>query len=397
MQVVVIGGGLAGVTAALDLAQTNGVFVAIVEKSSRLGGNSAKASSGMNADSDQSFVEDTMRSANGCGDHGRISTLCRDSMGAKAWLRNQGVELNKVGLLGGHSSARTWNASGAVGYTIMSKLTDRVTNLQNVQVRLHTSVLKVHRYHNRICVHLSTDKCLQCDAVFVCTGGFGANRALLEKTRFPYSHFPTTSGQFAQGDAFSFLLDLRPKIVDLEKVQVHPTAFVRPDDGKCFLAAEILRGVGAVLLDDQGRRFTDELGTRKAVFGAMREQKDQTDFSLVVPFQAAQRGCRSHVDFYQKAGLLVKEPNTEWRTHFPREEFVLIGRVQPCVHYTQGGLLTDVNGRVLDISGHVIPGLFAAGEVTGGLHGEDRLGGNSLLECVVFARRAAHHVLTSGL
>jgi len=259
---------------------------------------------------------------------------------------------------------------------------------------------------------------------------------------------PTTSGPWSTGDALTLVQDTHASLVDLEKVQIHPTGFINPrdpEDPSKILAGECLRAVGGLLLDENGQRFCDELATRKVIADRMMAMPSQS-FVLILSLSASLAASDPHVNFYKKIGLLEVihgiEDLAQWynetygkevsantlrstfvdyqdaakrgrdvfgKTVFrnvPAEdlnlEIFVVGRVTPVVHYCMGGIAVDPCGRVLrskcvvpqqgDAHNDIVPGLYAVGEVTGGLHGNNRLGGNSLLECVVFGRVVGDHV-----
>lgn len=226
----------------------------------------------------------------------------------------------------------------------------------------------------------------------------------------------------------------------MEHVQVHPTAFIDPKDPTAmvkFLAAEMLRGEGGFLLDSAGERFVNELETRKVVTGAITalnhseiQLTRQWDVYLVLD-EGAYKACESHMAFYLWKGLMRKttvaglpsasaalttirnyatcalSPSSTQDCIFGRTSFggwsltpedaseesvVYVGKVTPAIHFTMGGVMINEASEVLDKNGKAIGGLWAAGEITGGIHGENRLGGSSLLECVVFGRRAGNGV-----
>merc|ERR1719148_166300 len=243
------------------------------------------------------------------------------------------------------------------------------------------------------------------------------------------------------------------KSIDLEWVQVHPTGLVKPDDPDAkikFLAAEALRGVGGLVLDANGKRFANELGRRDYVTGEM--WKNKPPFRLCLNKAAADeiiwhckhytgRGVmkfyesgealakelgvpvsvleQTHEDHYQAAKKTEKDPDGGSYPAYPsgkswdaasgktgsgkkfyhnimpgsavKSEPFYVAIITPVIHYCMGGLMIDTDSAVLGASGKAIPGLYAAGEVAGGVHGNNRLGGNSLLDCVVFGRVAGLH------
>merc|ERR1712241_724733 len=243
------------------------------------------------------------------------------------------------------------------------------------------------------------------------------------------------------------------KSIDLEWVQVHPTGLVKPDDPDAkikFLAAEALRGVGGLVLDANGKRFANELGRRDYVTGEM--WKNKPPFRLCLNKAAADeihwhckhytgRGVmkfyqsgealakdmgvplsvleKTHDEHYQAAKKTEKDPDGGSYPAYPsgkswdaasgktgsgkkfyhniipgsavKSEPFYVAIITPVIHYCMGGLEIDVNSAVVNANGQAIPGLYAAGEVAGGVHGNNRLGGNSLLDCVVFGRVAGKH------
>lgn len=255
----------------------------------------------------------------------------------------------------------------------------------------------------------------------IATGGFAAMTSLVGKYRPDLAGLPTTAGAFSTGDGIVMAENLG-SLVDMEQIQVHPTGFVDPQDPhhtSKFLAAELLRGAGGILLCS-GERFCNELATRDDVVARMNETK-QNRFALVLSASAAST-VQSHVDFYVYKNLLTRVSGISGlaehlevgadvihstldmyrdcakngadcygKTSFPNmpssdEEIFFVGTVTPVLHYCMGGLRIDGEGHVLNENGQKVEGLYAAGEAAGGVHGSNRLGGNSLLECVVFGR-----------
>eukprot|EP00887_Chlorella_sp_A99_P002099 scaffold21.g2099.t1 len=437
--IVICGSGLAGTAAGVTAAQARpDAEVLVLEKEQGMGGNSNKASSGINAltpeqgDSLEIFKADTLKSGGGLSNERLVETLVEGSSAAISFLESAGVDLSGVVQLGGHSVKRTHhNPSGPnVGFAIMKALQGRLAQLPNVRVVKGANVTELLREGGRLSGVAYTEAAsgaaehVHADAVVLATGGFGASRALLARHAPQVAELATTNGPFAQGEGLGLAGALGADMVGLDQVQVHPTGFVDPADlaaGTKFLAPEKLRGVGAVLLNPSGRRFVDELTTRdrvsKAILGLPGRQ------ALLVLGHAGGELFGPALGFYQAKGLVTKADSlpalaaaagVEERTLAeevaaygaaaaagrdafgktvfpsamdPKGPFYL-ARVTPVVHYTMGGVAIDDDAHVLDAAGRPIPGLFAAGEVSGGVHGANRLGGNSLLECVVFGRRA---------
>ncbi|KAJ2393276.1 hypothetical protein GGI23_005066, partial [Coemansia sp. RSA 2559] len=503
--VTVVGGGLAGMAAAIEaLYQTKGgvstTTVTLLEKEKRTGGNSAKASSGINGavtriqkslgigDNTDIFVNDTLKSGRGRSNKELVQRMVNDSADAVSWLRNEfSLGLDAVAQLGGHSFPRTHRISGSngkprpVGREIVSAL-GTYLNEQAAQSESRFKLVTGARVTELLTskdgrisglvyesedsgTHIVQKHKHRSDAVVLATGGFGGEGSqpkILEKYAPKLVGLPATNGPFATGDGVLLALALGAALVDMDQVQVHPTGFVKSDDPgnpTKFLAAEALRGEGGILLNGQGKRFVNELDTRDRVTHAMNRfcsgesncarygehhgvkaaaGEPQVAAYLVLSQAAADSFGLGAIAFYQKIGLMHKtsglaelaaairadlstlkqtlashdraknhNTNDEFgKTVFPQrmlssEEHgggYFWGIVTPSIHYTMGGVRFDESSRVLRRSdGQPIPGLFAAGEVTGGLHGANRLGGNSLLECVVFGRRAGQQAAAAAV
>jgi flavocytochrome c len=464
--VIVVGAGLAGLTVALTVLDRGGTTtVVLIEKESVVGGNSIKASSGINAcHSDatnalSSFYHDTLQSAGRAAQPERISMLVQNSGEAIDWLRNRiQIPLDSICQLGGHSVARTYRPSqGSVGFSIISGLRhaiaaygDRCSILVNAQV---TSLIE-DAAHNRVIgvtvtvkdttntttsttgATTNLDRHIYGTAVVLTTGGYAANgNAILQHYRPDLAELPATAGSFSRGDGITLATRLGAALVDMDKIQLHPTGFIDPQDPGCsskVLAAEFLRGVGGILLNRQGRRFCNEMGARDYVVEKMQLEPEPKVFFLVLSTAAAEE-ANTHVEFYVKRGLLktfqgvqnlqdwmgitsniLRETLTCYIEdaaldkdcfgrlsfgHLPSKdldrEVFYAGTVTPVLHYCMGGIAITTKGAVMR-NDSVIPGLYAVGEVTGGLHGDNRLGGNSLLECVVFGKAIGRELPLRG-
>ncbi|KAJ2451470.1 hypothetical protein EV183_003604 [Coemansia sp. RSA 2336] len=449
--IVVVGGGLAGMSAALEaLHQTRNTVVTLLEKEARLGGNSAKASSGINGaetrtqaaqgvqDSIKTFAQDTTASGRGRSSKGLVDKLTQDSAQAVAWLQDLGVDLSILSRLGGHSVARTHRLPEAngraqpVGWSIISTLSKQLDKLASdgsgrlrIETNAQATALLAEAGDKGVSgveflVNGKVER-VQASALVLATGGFaGARAGILDKYAPQVAALATTNGPFATGDGLQLGTALGADLIDMDQVQVHPTGFVRPgdaDNSTKVLAAEALRGAGGVLVDARGMRFVDELDTRDRVTAAIisncsapdtrarhsstgpQEGPDAAAF-LVLTQEAADQFGHGALAFYRRMKLMSQAEGigelakalrvNEATLHqsIPKASMYFWGVVTPVAHYCMGGLRFDVKARVLQASGQPIRGLFAAGEVTGGLHGANRLAGNSLLECVVFGREA---------
>jgi len=451
---VVVGGGLAGMVATLTLLD-RGARVVLVDKQPYLGGNSGKASSGINAAIDtsvESLVSDTTRSAGSLVREVLIEKLAKDSAAAVSWLRDRtGVDLSMRSQLGGHTAKRTLRPSNAfvgaeitfaAGEILKKAAAESPGHLRMLsKAKLTRAAQGGHGWRATVETN-GTEAVIEGAALIIASGGFGHDskeaESLLLLHRPDLADFPTTLGAQTTGDGVKIARDLGARLVDMDRVQLHPTGFVdpqKPQETTKTLGAELLRGVGGLLLDRHGRRFTDELGTRQAVVDAELEAaKAGLDlaaphpartFSIVLNGKAARMADR-HATLYSHKGLLVRvqgidglagrlgvpasnlrETFAEYnaaaeagrdrfgRTVFPEghwpvepDEDFYVGQITPVIHYTMGGIAIDAEARVLrDADGAPMPGLYAIGEASGGVHGNNRLAGNSLLECTVFGRQ----------
>ena len=459
LPVVVLGAGLSGMTVTLSILDRGGSVV-LVDKEAVAGGNSAKASSGINGldessgpkynDSTAQFKADILRGSGVAPDAPNllVDLLVDGSVEALAWLRTRvHLPLEEVGQLGGHSRKRTWRPStGLAGSEMIAGLNKALKETaaalpagRFVFMRKTRASRLLHEggvLQGVEVVDLATGaaKAVRASAVVVATGGYAYHKApgsLLHDVRPDLDKFATTNGDFATGDGIVMAMQAGAATVDLDQVQVHPTAFVDPKNRTHpvkTLAAELLRGVGAVILAPDGSRFVNELGTRKMVSEKMMQLSASDklpEFIMVLNAEMAAQAPK-HIPMYEKKGLLVRHESLEalakatgmpsaaklrdalaaydeaasgrakdpyGRTVFPPGSMLqsaawYAGIIQPAVHYCMGGLRVDAAGHVLDAAGKPLlhGAVFAVGEATGGIHGENRLGGNALTECTVFGR-----------
>ncbi|GAA6024808.1 hypothetical protein JCM10207_009287 [Rhodosporidiobolus poonsookiae] len=451
-QVIVVGAGLSGLSAAHTLYE-KGANVLVLEKNPFAGGNSTKATSGINGagtkaqeklgikDSAKAFFDDTKKSARDLARDDLIEVLTGKSGDAVNWLVTRfGLDLSKVSRLGGHSFERTHRGGAqfpgmTITYALMEKLEERAeqdpTRVKMLKKAHVTRLLKTESGEvHGVEYEYQGKKHEAHGPVILSTGGYAADFAtdgLLAKYRPELLPLPTTNGEHSQGEGHKMALAIGASAVDLEKVQVHPTGLVDPNepDAKVkFLAAEALRGVGGLLLDSEGNRFADELGHRDYVTGRMWDN-NKFPVRLILNGEASKEiewHCKHYVgrklmkrfdtlddvakemnlpkdklvkvtqEYMKIAKGEAKDPfgkkffhNSNWSNNAGPFHVALM---TPVLHYTMGGLEIDPESHVLGSDKKPIPGLFASGEVAGGVHGANRLGGSSLLGCVVFGRVA---------
>ncbi|KAH6914229.1 fumarate reductase [Coprinopsis sp. MPI-PUGE-AT-0042] len=446
-QVIVVGGGLAGLSAAHTLLE-RGASVLLLDKQPFMGGNSTKATSGINGagtnsqrslnipDSAETFFADTKKSARDLARDDLIRVLTYKSGDAVNWLQDKfQLDLSKVARLGGHSQPRTHRGDAqfpgmVITYAQMERLEDlAVSDPDRVKIVKKARVTELIKDESGAVIGVeythggNSQKAY--GPVILATGGYAADfsqDSLLKKHRPEYYNLPTTNGEHCTGDGHKLAMAAGANAVDLEKVQVHPTGLVDPNepDAKVkFLAAEALRGVGGLLLDNTGARFVDELQHRDFVTGKIWEngkfpirlvlngpasteiawhckhyvgrglmKRFDSGEALAKEFGVAPEVLKKTFDDYNQSVRTKKDPfgkkffQGEWKF----DDFFHVAVMTPVLHYTMGGLEIDAESRVLSKDGKPVPGLFAAGEVAGGVHGANRLGGSSLLGCVVFGR-----------
>ncbi|GEQ69923.1 hypothetical protein JCM33374_g3599 [Metschnikowia sp. JCM 33374] len=337
---VVVGSGLAGLTAALKLSE-KGFSVALVEKSAFLGGNSIKASSGINGvptryqnrlegDSPARFVADTTISGKGLCNEKLVDILATDSASAIDWLAGEvGVDLSVVSRLGGHSFARTHRGSGKLppGFAIISALSKRIKESPNVEVLTSAKLkgfLKKDKHVTGVILDRNDDtgafseERLVADNVVLATGGFSADStgsdSLIKTYRPDLLSFPSTNGQQTTGDGHKLTAhELGAKLVQMEQIQVHPTGFIQLKDPSTitskwkFLCGELIRGIGGILVSaSTGKRFVNELTTRDDVTAAIMENCGKSHVAIVIVGAEDYQKAASHIDFYVSQSLMFK-------------------------------------------------------------------------------------------
>ncbi|KAI8637530.1 FAD binding domain-containing protein [Parasitella parasitica] len=454
-QIIVVGGGLSGLSAAHTVYEQGG-NVLLLDKNPFFGGNSTKATSGINGaltrtqialdikDSVEQFYQDTLKSARDLARPDLIRVLTGRSSSAVEWLQDKfALDLSLVSRLGGHSFPRTHRGKEQFpGMTITYALMEGFEELAEKQPT-RAKIIKKAKVENLIKDSQgnvigveyvlvgkgATDQVFkEYGPVILATGGYAADftdNSLLKQHRPELYNLSTTNGDHCTGDGIKMAAAVGANTIDLEKVQVHPTGLVdpkEPDAKVKFLAAEALRGCGGLLLDADGKRFCDELGHRDYVTGMMNKNKFPIRLVLNT---AASKEIEWHCRHYAGRGLMKKFDNGEalakemgippkhleqtfatynriaegkekdpWGKRFfhnvpiKMTDDFYVALMQPVLHYTMGGVEITPDSEIKGTNGLPIPGLFATGEMCGGVHGANRLGGSSLLGCVVFGRVA---------
>ena len=480
--VVVVGAGGAGMTAAITAAG-EGKSVVILESQSMVGGNSVRATGGMNAgktvyqdenefgesagvektlktaaekyadnetitalaktvseqwaayqanptgyfDSVELMELDTMIGGKGINDPELVETLCANSADAIDWLDEHGITLHNVSSFGGASVKRIHRPVNAEGKTVsvgsyMIPLLQENCEKAGVKMMLDTTATEILTDANGAAVGVKATGAsgetvtVNAKAVVLASGGFGANLDMVVKYKPELKGFMTTNAPGIQGQGIEMAEAIGAATVDMDQIQIHPTV----EANTAALITEGLRGDGAVLINAEGKRFIDEVGTRDVVSAAEIAQTGSYSWLVV---DQAMVDASSVIQGYIKKGYTVTGETYEelgkamgvdeaafaetmktWNGYVEAKNDPDFGRtsfanpldtapyyaikVTAGVHHTMGGLTINTNTEVLKEDGTVIPGLFAAGEVTGGVHGANRLGGNAVADFTVFGRIA---------
>ncbi len=482
--IVIVGAGGAGMTAAIVAADA-GKNVIVVESQSMVGGNSVRSTGGMNAaktaaqdenefgesagvekqlaaaaadyadnetitalaqtvqeqwdayqaepegyfDSVELFELDTLIGGKGINDPELVATLCANSADSIDWLDSIGAPMPSVSSFGGASVKRIHRplddegkvvSVGAYIVPILQKnLEDR-----GIELLLNTTATKILAEDGKaVGIEAEGDQgqtvTIHAGAVILATGGFGANLEMVSELKPELEGFMTTNAPGALGQGLDMAKELGAATVDLDQIQIHPT--VQADTAA--LITEGLRGDGAVLINEEGLRFIDEVGTRDVVSAA--EIAQTGSYSWLVVDQAMvdassviagyiSKGYTVSGETYEELGeamgvdaeAFAKTMET-WNGYVEAGEDPDFGRtsfanpldtapyygikVTAGIHHTMGGLKINADTQVLSEEGEAIEGLYAAGEVAGGVHGGNRLGGNAVADFVVFGRIAGEN------
>jgi fumarate reductase flavoprotein subunit len=433
--VVVIGAGGAGLSAAIA-AKDAGARVAIFEKMAYVGGNTLRATGGINAagtsfqieagiqDSVDLFYEDTMKGGYNKNDPALVRNLAEKSVSSVEWLTQMGADLSDVGRMAGASVNRTHRPSGGAkaGPAIVKTLDNEAEKVLGIPVFKESKVSNILTDNGRVVgIEVSPTNgkpyTVRARAVVLAAGGFGANNEMASSLVPALKGFATTNHPGATGDGIALAREAGAALIDMAEIQTHPTHA----PGK-VMVTEAVRGNGAILINKGGERFVDELETRDVVSAAILEQEGKTSYLV---FDDSIRKSLSSIEDYVKLKIVIEGESPEalasalelnsqalastiaaynqagaekkdaafGRPDMPRSLSVApyyAIEVLPAVHHTMGGVKIDIEGRVISTDGAPIPGFYAAGEVTGGVHGGNRLGGNALADIVTHGRIAGN-------
>ena len=437
--IVIIGSGGAGLSSAIT-ATEKGAKVIVLEKMAYFGGNSNRSEGEMNAagtkqqkahgitdDTPERFAADTIRGGHGLNDPALVKALTENAASAEEWLLDLGAHFcHRMGRGGGQTRARGHGPcdGSPVGIEIMRVLGERADK-DHIDMRLNNRVTKILMKNGKVSgVQVKTPKGMEtinAKDVILATGGFGANHKMVEKYRPELKGFSTTNHPGATGDGIILAQQVGAGLTDIEQIQIHPTVIKKNG----ALISESMRARGGFLLNKNGKRFTNELLTRDVVSANELKQPGGIaylviDNSIYSKNKMAQNytaeklmtKCDTIADVAKLIGVdekVVQASFDQYHKAFDNKKDDLFGRpemlirmdqapyfvaeVTPGIHHTMGGVKIDPQAEVLTPEKKPIPGLFAAGEVTGGVHGGNRIGGNAVADIITFGRISANSAL----
>ena len=483
--IVIIGAGGAGMTAALQAVDCGVENVILLEKTGSTGGNTSRATGGMNAaktafqdenewkdatttavektlasakekygeqladliatveaqfeaykanptgyfDSPELFALDTMVGGKALNNLDLVMTLTNSSADAIDWLATKNAHLTNVGAFGGASVMRIHRAMTAEGKTtpvgayLIKVLTADVEAESKIDLRLNSAATELVVTDGKVTgVKVSSengDYTITAKAVILATGGFGADLKRVAELKPELDGFVTTNAPGATGDGIDMAVAIGAATVDMEQIQIHPSVYTETS----ALITEGIRGDGAILVHQKGERFVNELETRDVVSAA--ELAQEGGYAYTIVDQKMMDASSTYAGYAKKGYALTGNTYEElaeamgtdaatfaktmedWNAAVAAQKDEAFGRtsfanaldtapyyaikVAPGIHHTMGGVVIDTSAQVLTADGTPIEGLYAAGEVTGGVHGANRLGGNAVADIVVFGRIAAQN------
>lgn len=440
VDIVVIGSGAAGLSAAISAREAAVENILIVEKMPVIGGNTLLSSGVYNApdparqkpfgieDSTTLFYEQTFEAGREKGRTELIRILVESALPTKRWLESQGVgyQSRPFQVYGG-LWPRSYYPKISHGRGYVSVLSGRCTAL-GIPIRTETEVVELRKNSSGRVIGVTArenGRVIEIDArkgVIVASGGFSANEALCAKLDPRLKGLPHTGANSATGEMLLIAQRAGAALTDMKEIQCN----LGPRIGHAYRSGFHLNVTRYILVNLNGERFVAEDGARDVIRDAVFKQPGGEVFSIVdndgfqamssLFQQASMMGARTGDTFSARtiadmARLMGVPPDRleatvaaynraveEKKDPIGREQWMLEHRIERppfyaakvlmSVHYTMGGIVIDPSARVLNEQGKAIPGLFAAGEATGGIHGANRVGGNGLLDAFVFGRIA---------
>lgn len=445
--VVVIGGGGAGFAAAVS-AKEAGADVILIEKLASVGGNTLISGGEYAApanelqekegieDSKEQFAKDVEEAG---GDPELIKVLADNATEGAYWLRDEiGVEwLDSLMFFGGHSVKRSLIPAAHTGNELIKNYLNKSEEL-GIEVQTEADVKEILAEDGKIAgVRVETadgEMIVKAKSVVIASGGFGANDEMTyEFDNEIDEHVLSTNSPGATGDGILMAEELGADTVDMDKIQLYPICDV--ETGKLLYCGDTRLVGGALLVNKEGNRFVEELGTRREISMAIKDQTDYVGYLLWDETSNETTGTMAsnpqEAESLFERGLMVKADTLEeLAEHFDIDKDALLETVAtfnensakeedpefnlrmlgwqvkdapfymmkaaPAVHHTMGGLKINTEAQVLNKDGEWIDGLYAAGEVTGGIHGSNRLGSVAMTDITVFGRIAGENAAANA-
>lgn len=435
VDVVVVGSGGAGLISAIK-AKENGKKVVVLEKLPIIGGNTLISGAEYAApqnwlqdkenikDSVELFEKDVEKAG---GNKELIKVLATNALDGAKWLRDDvGVEwMDHLMFFGGHSVKRSLIPKGQSGKELINKLSDKCSKL-GIDILTETNCYELIFEDNKVKgvkANIKTGQLtVNAKSVILATGGFGANKKMLyENDKEIDDKILSTNQPGSTGDGIIMAQKIGADVVDMDKIQLYPICDVQT--GKLLYTADTRLTTGAILVNKQGNRFVEELDTRRKISMAIKEQQDSIAYQIwdedsmqkskVLQdhkieydnlienkkmikansieeiadfFDLDKENLKKTIEKFNKDSENGKDTLFNLRRlgfKIEKAPFYCLKAV-PAVHHTMGGLKINKEAKVLNTKAQEIDGLFAAGEVTGGIHGNNRLGSVSIADITVF-------------
>lgn len=444
--VIVLGGGGAGLTAAIEAAQ-NGASVILVEKMTMVGGNTLISGGEMAApgnwlqekesieDSKEQFYQDILKGGDNENDPELVRVLADNATTDAEWLRDEiGVTFEDYMLFfGGHSVKRSLVPKDASGVELIQKLSAKAEEV-GVITHLNTAATELVQEDGKVvAVKANFDgkeiTYKAANGVILATGGFGSNLDMRVKYNEEMDEkILSTNSVGSTGDGITMAEKLGAQLVDMEYIQTYPTC--DPETGTLLYVGDVRLEGRSILVNKEGKRFVEELERRDVISKATVAQTDNVSYMFwdEASMEASKVNVKHKKEYDNliERGILVKADTIEdAAAHFgidaeelkktvanyneysangkdlefnKRGELVAftdgpyyIMKSRPAIHHTMGGIKINTNAEVLNTAGEVIDGLYAAGEVTGDIHGTNRLGSDAIADITVFGRVAGRN------
>lgn len=444
--VVVIGTGGAGFAAAVEVVENGGTLI-MLEKNEYIGGNTARAGGTLNApdperqskigveDSVDLFYENIMSAGDNKSDPKLVRVLAENALDARHWLSDHGTEWTEIiyQTIGG-LWPRSMDEKDKVAYNGFIEPLAKVVEKNDGEIILNCKAeeLIVDKDGKVTGVKAVDTKNGQeytinaNNAVIMATGGYAANSEMVEEYN-GVSGLPTSNAPTSTGDGIEMAKAIDADLEGMEYIQIHPHGNPTTGGLQSHFAGVI---ANSIYVNKEGKRFTEESGRRDTISEDTIKQTDQIMYSIFDAkggFYAGVTELENKEDLIDKGYLYEADTIEELAekagldadnlvetvehynemvdagedTDFEKDEldqkiengpFYCVP-LSPTLHHTMGGLKINTKAQVLNTSGKVIDGLYAAGEVTGGIHGTNRIGGNALTDCVVFGRIAGQNAM----